>query len=161
MNEPTVQDALIAQFDDVWDMLRDGVGGFGPDQWMRREGPAPEPVRQAYHAAGAADMYCCEGDFAWDGRFRRADGRFDWDGLLVDPPSQEEFLGYVEEVQARVEVWLIERGNEAFLGALQERRHEGETYCERALYVLRHCQHHVAELNAELRHRHLPCAKWR
>ena len=66
-------------------------------------------------------------------------------------------LGYLARVNARLETWLAATD---FLAPETVYPWTGASVLSRAMYLLRHCQHHVAELYLELTRRGLPCPEW-
>ena len=86
----------------------------------------------------------------------------DWEGAKPEQlPTQEQTLLYLNEVQPKVEDWLKETSDSELLSPDTEYPWTGGSVLSRALYLLRHNQSHLGELNAELRRRELPRAKWR
>ncbi len=70
-------------------------------------------------------------------------------------------LVYLEQVEAKVKQWLLKHGDAEFLEDQSICKWTGARVLDRAIYVLRHTQHHTAQINSELRHRGLPRGKWR
>ena len=86
----------------------------------------------------------------------------DWEAATPEQlPTQEQVLIYLNEVQSEVEKWLIKASDSELLLPDVEYPWTGGSVLGRALYLLRHNQSHLGELNAELRRRELPRAKWR
>jgi hypothetical protein len=75
-----------------------------------------------------------------------------------DPDEMVAFLGRVEE---QTEAWLRGLSLEDLLAPQDAHGHTGANRLERAVYLIRHIQHHVGELNAECVRRDIPRPKWR
>jgi len=149
---------LAGQFDRTWRMFRQAVERFPQDQWLAGDVTSLVPARQAYHVVEMADYFTSPApdQFAWC-RF----GSF-WDTSRVQKlPSRQELLAYLEEVQQRVDAWLGGRTDEEMLSPDALFGWTGQSLLGRAVHLLRHTQHHLAEMNAELRRRNLPILDWR
>jgi len=154
-----IGEVVAGQFARAWETLVEAIHQFPAEQWRTGETETLIPARLAYHLIEAAEFYSgttSEG-FAWGRRFGA-----DWEGAEPDQlPTQEQVLIYLEETQTRVDAWLRGMADADLLAADSSFLWTGSTTLDRALYLLRHNQHHVGELNAELRRRRLPRAEWR
>ena len=73
-------------------------------------------------------------------------------------PSKDLILDYLKEMEGRILRWTSRTDFTA-----QETLHlyTGDTVLDRAFYLIRHCESHLAELNLELRRRGLLGPEWR
>ncbi|GAF93600.1 unnamed protein product [marine sediment metagenome] len=158
MGKNVVAAEVYAQFRRAFSMLRGSIEAFGEEEWRGGDIDFLIPCRQAYHAIESVEYYLSEypGEFKWGHRF---DG--DWEGMPAgELPTQEEVLDYLDEMQATVDAWLKGLGDEGLLAPQKGFPWTGKTPLGRALYVLRHGQHHLAEMNTELRRRGIDRPDW-
>jgi DinB family protein len=158
----TVAQVVSGQFTGVWDMVRRAIDQIPHAQWRSGErvaGKAPViPARTVYHAIEAAEFYAEQtpDTFPWGHRFG-----VDWEAATPDQlPTAAQARAYLDEVQSRVEAWLSGLDDAALLAPDNLFPWTGGTVLDRALYMLRHTQHHVGEINTELYRRGLPRVKW-
>ena len=69
-------------------------------------------------------------------------------------------LKYLDEVEAQVQSWLDGLGDAGLLESETRCPWTGDYVLCRALYLLRHVQHHLAQMNTELRRRGIDRPKW-
>lgn len=153
-----IAEAIGGQAQRTLAMLVDAVGLFPAAEWRRGDDPYLVPSRLAYHAVETIDYYFSDKpeDFPWGTRFGAG-----WEKATPDQlPDQTQILVYVREVEAKLEVWLESLSDELARQATAF-PHTGQSQLEFAIYMLRHTQHHVAELNLELHRRRLSSADWR
>jgi hypothetical protein len=74
--------------------------------------------------------------------------------------TRQEVLRYLGEVESNVRRWCNVCDDAQFLAEQSMWKWTGKTALDRALFNLRHTQHHIAQLNAELRRRGLPRGEW-
>lgn len=150
---------VAEQFDRIWAQYRSAWRLIPADQW--RSGPVDRliPARHVYHGIETVAYYCRneQPGFAWGARLGG-----DWETLGPDAlPSQEAVGEYLEETAAQVSAWLAGLGENGMLAPQDHFGWTGPNPLGRCLYVLRHCQHHLGELNAELIRRGLDPIEWR
>jgi uncharacterized damage-inducible protein DinB len=158
----TIGEELIEHFTRVWGTYRDAIRDIPEEQWRAGEVDYLTPSRLLYHVLEAAEFYSRETPkgFNWGANQRRFG--VDWEAATPEQlPTQEQTLTYLDEVQAQLEAWLKNAEDSDILSPDSEYSWTGKSVLGRALYLLRHNQHHLGELNAELRRRGLPRAKWR
>jgi hypothetical protein len=87
--------------------------------------------------------------------------KLDWEAAIPDElPSREETLAFIDRTEVRIEDWLRDLGDEGLMELEEQYGWTGDRILGRALYVLRHNQHHIGGINAELRHRGLERGEW-
>ncbi len=147
-------EALADQFVRALAMFREAVKAYPAGEWRKGEAACRRPAGLALHLVGSLGFYSSlrpgEGE----------SGRFDVDWEDKDAsklPSQDDLLSYLDDVEARWAGFLAE----ADLMAPEELfRWTGSTLLSRAAYVLRHTQHHLAEMCLELHTRGLKAPQW-
>jgi len=147
--------AIIAhQFDRVWGSLRDAISKLSDDQYRTSDSEWLAPIRLAYHIVETAEFYALKTP-------DEGSPPLDWDtGPSENLPTKEELLLYLDRVQATIREWLTKCSDEIFLLAEPDFKDCGGTRLDRAIYSLRHAQHHLGQINAELRRKGLPRGGW-
>jgi len=147
-------EALADQFVRTLSMLREAIQAFPEEQWCRGDTPYQRPAGLVLHVLVSARDYCA----LKPGDAEPADRFADWEEQ--DPsklPSQADMLAYQGEVAQRLAHFLAEADLTA---AETQFRWTGSTLLGRAAYVLRHTQHHLAEMCLELHRRGLRAPQW-
>jgi uncharacterized damage-inducible protein DinB len=154
MPDSTIGEVLARQYDRVWNSLRDAVSKLSDQQWRTSDCDWLAPIRQAYHLVDTAEFYTRRSP-------KEGDDSLDWaNGPIGQLPSQEQLLAFIDRVQPIVREWLTACGDGAFMSAEAEFHWTGGTRLDRAVYSLRHSQHHLGQINAELRRKGLPRGAW-
>jgi uncharacterized damage-inducible protein DinB len=154
MSGATIGEVVARQYDRVWGTFRDAISKLSDPQWRTSECDWLAPIRLAYHLVETAEFYSLSSP---------KDGAepLDWDSGATDQlPSQAQLLAYIDRVQPMVREWLTTCSDEAFLSSETEFDWTGGTRLDRAIYSLRHSQHHLGQINAELRRKGLPRGEW-
>lgn len=160
MSEIAVTDALADHFKRTWAMLREAIERFPEETWLDGEDQRMLPPRIAYHILMSADRYTWAGpanDYLSQRKFQ-----LDWErSALESLPSRRETLGHFQAMESRTLDWLDAHGDEGLTTAQPTFPWTGANALAQSLYLLRHLQHHLAELNVELRRRGIYCGGWR
>jgi len=152
--DATIGEILARQFDRVWTTLRDSLGNLSDAQYCDSDCEWLAPIRQAYHIVETAEFYTNE-------HIDDGNPPLDWDhGPSELLPSKSQLLVYLDRVQPAVRAWLVNCSDEAFLSVEPDFNDSGGTRLDRAVCSLRHAQHHLGQINAELRRRNLPRGGW-
>ncbi len=148
-------EAMADQFVRTLAMLREAVMVFPADEWRKGDTPYQRPAGLALHTVEAIDDLAVlkRGESGRDRRFG-----VDWEEQdSARLPSQEELLAYLGEVDRRLARFLagadLLAGEDLF-------RWTGSTLLSRMAYVLRHTQHHLAEMCLELHRRGYKAPPW-
>jgi hypothetical protein len=158
----TIGKVLMEHFTRVWETCRAAMNDIPEDQWRTGEVDYLIPSRLMYHTLEAAEFYArgTPKGYDWGGNQRRFG--VDWEGATPEQlPTRKQSLAYLDEVQAKVKEWLKDASDSDMLAPETEYPWTGGSVMARSLYLLRHIQDHLGEINAELRRRDLPRAKWR
>lgn len=156
MSENRIGQCIADQFDRVFSSLRDAIGKCPDDQWISGDVDWLIPARQAFHAVRSADFY----------RHRSREEFHcpiagDWEKTpLAELPARPALLEYLQHTQGAMKQWLTQQSDEAILADEKAFPWTGRTILDRAVYALRHVEHHLAQINSELRRRNLPRGKW-
>ena len=160
MSDTVITDALVDHFKRTWAMLAEAVRNFPEESWDSGDDPRMLPRRIGYHVLLSAERYTWQGsgdDYVPNRRFR-----LDWDAApLEDLPAKKELLKHFGAMEAKTVGWLRAHGDTGLTTTEPTFPWTGRCALAQALYLLRHLQHHQAELNVELRRRGLPAAEWK
>ncbi|MDP6360178.1 MAG: hypothetical protein QF473_33995, partial [Planctomycetota bacterium] len=88
-------------------------------------------------------------------------GNFQWQADPDSWPSREEFGRYCDDVRADVSPWLTTVNDAAILEVTSPEDWRGNCLLDLMIYVLRHSERHLGNLNAELRRRSIERPGWR
>lgn len=147
-------EALADQFRRALSMTRRAIQAFPAEEWRKGDTPYQRPAALALHLLDTTHFYCALTTAETD-----TGGRFvDWEEKDSSKlPSQDELLAYLDEIEPKVAHFLaagdLLAGEERF-------RWTGSTLLSRAIYSLRHVQHHLAEICLELHRRELKAPDW-
>lgn len=157
MSQNEIKKSLSGQFRRSLMMFKEAVLAFPPDEWRKGDLDYLRPAGVAYHVLETIDFYAGDqsaDQFPWGGRFA-----VDWeDHDSARLPSQDQLVVYLGEIEQKLEDWL-ERTD--LLSPERTFSYTGATALARALYGLRHVQHHVAEMSLELTRRGCQPPDWK
>lgn len=151
-------DIIYRQFNAAWQMLSDGSMKCPEESWKSpADDPFFTPARLAIHAIQTVDYYTSD----------NRDG-FDWRGLGFDVltvapdqlPQRPVARDYCHRIQEQVEDWLIRHGSDGLLAEDTEFTPDFATRLDRAIYVIRHTQHHAGQLSREIQIRGFGEMEW-
>jgi hypothetical protein len=140
---------LCKAYQDALDMLEDGIRKTPAERWRNGYDDYLSPARIAYHILKGLEWLTNElprEEFLRNRRFS-----LDWLGPMEAMPEPAALLEDLGRARARVEIWLTVHVVEGQAGA-QTR--------EKALYHLRHMQHHVGEYGVIARLGGYPEPEW-
>jgi hypothetical protein len=147
---------LKNQFGRVFFKLREAVMTFPAEEWLQAEAIYLRPAGLATHILETFDFYTSEltaEEFPWGERLGA-----DWEDPDKDQlPTQEVILQYLEEMKFRLTEWV---GSRNLLEEETVYPGTGETILGRVMYVLRHTEAHLAEMNLELSKRGFSIPEW-
>lgn len=160
LGEDACAKALADQFGRSWEMVLEAVRAFPEEEWRVAEEDRYQPARIVHHLLFAADRYTWSG--AADAYAPKRAPAFDWAKSPVESlPDRETALRQVEQAKADSLAWVEGLGSSGLVGEKAMWAWTGESALAQGIYHLRHLQHHMAELNVELRRRGLATVKWR
>lgn len=152
-----IRRSVADQYERVLGVFRIAVESFPAGEWRAGDSNYQRPAGLAYHVLETVDFYTSDEPadrFPWGSRFD-----VDWeseDASLL--PSQPEVIDYFEEVEAKLSGWIHRLDMTA-----SEEAHPwtGPSALGKAMYMLRHTQHHLAEMCLELDRRGYAGPEWR
>jgi len=154
-----LDERIAFQFAEAWSMLRDVIASCDDEGWRAPTDGFRNIARLAYHVVETVDDYVHEDldAFPWAERFG-----VDWEtDNLAALPTPEEIDTYIAEVEAKAAAWIADLGQDGLLEPDAVFHKEGMSHLDRALYVLRHTQHHIGEIASVFRLRAIPRPAWR
>ena len=157
----TVGEVMIRQFVQMWETFRETIANFTDEQWKKADIDWQIPARLASHAIEGADYYARANPEGYDPKVRF--GAY-WESEPEQLLDREATLKHLGEIQNHVETWLRSMSDLDLLSpnsGFQPWEEAWGSILERAVYLLRHAQHHLGQLTAELRRRGLSSAEWR
>jgi hypothetical protein len=157
MNDPYVNEALIDQFERVLLMFREAADAFSEEEWRSGDSDYQRPAGLALHLVETIHFYTSNvpvNEFEWGGPFK-----VDWEDKDSEKlPSSKQVLVYLDNIWSDAREWMtscdLSSKEDLYPGT-------GKTLLSKMGYLLRHCQHHTAELSLELTRRGLPAPEWR
>lgn len=155
MSEGPVVEALVRQFARAWGMLREAIDNCPEDQWRVAHRESLIPARLALHVVESVDFHTGESPEAFD----RHTGA-NWETSPVgDLSTRSQLVDDLDKTRAETESRLRKLGDDGLTGPDASHGYFPSAL-DHALYTMRHLQHHIGELNAELKRRGLPPGKW-
>ncbi len=148
-------EAVSDQFIRTLSMFRLAVSTFSEDAWRKGDSLYQRPAGLALHIAQTIDFYSA---------LKPGDGSDDpltqihWEERDSSKlPSQEELLGFLDIVEERLANFIAKSD---FQAEEEQFPWTGITVLSRAMYNLRHTQHHLADMAMELQRRGFTPPDW-
>jgi len=158
MNQAIVNE-LKDQFQRQWKTLHDLVSDLPDEQWRAGDIVHLVPARLTYHILAGTEVYARS--TSYQEYKSRQIFTLDWEvALLEELPTRKKTLMHIEDRQKATSAWLESLGDEGLVESNQGFEWTGSRKIGRVVYLLRHTQNHIGELNSELRRRGLPRGKW-
>ena len=150
---------LKGQFRRQWKTLRDLIANIPDEQWMTGELVHLLPGRLVYHILAGTEVYARS--TSYEEYKSHQVFALDWQVAPSEQlPSRQKTITYIEDMDKVVDGWLDSIGDEGLLSLNEGFEWTGSRKIGRAVYLLRHTQNHIGELNSELRRRGLNRGKW-
>ncbi|MDF1514061.1 MAG: hypothetical protein P1S60_09650 [Anaerolineae bacterium] len=153
----SINTAIVDHFCRAILMFRNAVVCFSAEDWKTGELDYLRPAGVAYHAVETIAFYTSglsADKFSWGSRFNA-----DWeDPDAAKLPTQDQVLTYMDQVWHAVEPWILASD---LIQPETVYHWTGSILLSRLLYVIRHIQHHTAEMNLELKKRGYPLIDWK
>lgn len=158
-----MRNALVTELrkhsDRTWSMWRNAINNIPDAAWRRGDVDYLIPVRHACHVLETAEFYL--GDLPADQYPWGSSYHGDWEGSPAeDLPDRATTLALLEKITAFADARLAAMTDELLLAPDHVFPWTGGTRLATMLYLLRHNQHHLGEMHAELRRRDIPRAAW-
>ena len=143
----------------AWHIVADASRNITDRYWCEGDNKRLVPARVGYHLLMAGERYTWQRS-ADDYLTQRRYG-MDWLELPLEQlPLLSDYLVAMEAMAEETDQWLRDAGDEGLLRTPSVWPWCGTTLLGQALYLLRHTQYHVGDLNCELRRLGLATAKW-
>ena len=142
-------------------MILCAAKGFSEAEWFKASSERMTPARIVHHILQTTERYTWLGKPAEYAGENKGQFPLDWE----DTPTSRDFLGrdaaceHLEQARLATLEWIAQSGDGLLTGK-PIWPWTGGTKLAQFLYLLRHLQHHMAELNAELHRRSLPVVDW-
>ena len=148
---------LVEQMQRVWRTLAEAIAQCDDAEWTRGGKDMATPARAAIHTIETAEFYTREqiDGFTWGHRFSLDCEQAE----ATDLPSRQQVLAYLDEVATTTSNSLSAL-SDADLSRATAFPWTGGTRLATVIYLMRHTQHHTAQISAELRRRGLAPAAW-
>jgi len=150
---------LADHFERAWAMYEEAAREIPDGEWRSDGASFVAPCRHVMHAVETAEYYsgAHPNVMEWGERFGG-----DWLNMPeASLPTGEAILPHIQAIRVRVDAWIRGMSDEDLLSPERAFPGTGDTILGRVLYLLRHHQAHVGEINADLRTRGLPRIEWR
>jgi uncharacterized damage-inducible protein DinB len=158
--ERTIVKAIEEQFRRTFAMWKEEVKNIPADEWRKGKIDYLIPSRHLCHMAVTADYYVGDAladEYDWNSLFGG-----DWEAMCPeDLPNKKKALEKLGEIEKIVNGRLAKPADKDLYVNEKQSPWTGKTLASKLMYLLRHTQHHLGELHAELRHRGIERAKWR
>ena len=151
---------LKEQFHRQWGSLRDSVNAIPDAEWKAGEIVPLVPARLLHHILGGTEVYARSTSYEDYVAHRRFGA--DWQKAPEEElPDRPTALRCIDELEKSVDQWLDALGDAGLLETDEGFPWTGTRKLGRAVYLLRHTQNHIGDMNAELRRRGVPRGAWR
>jgi hypothetical protein len=156
-NETFINESVLDQFERSLTMFREAVSAFDEQEWKKGDSDYQRPAGIAYHLIETIHFYTSNEHarlFPWGGAFG-----VDWETPDAEKlPNQQQILTYLDETWVVSKEWMnisdLSQEEKLYPGT-------GRTVLSKMGYLLRHTQHHTAELSLELTRRGFNAPEWR
>jgi uncharacterized damage-inducible protein DinB len=152
--------AIEEQFRRAFGMWKEEIGNIPAKEWRRGEIDYLVPARHLCHLIVTADYYLgrkSPEEYDWNCYFGG-----DWEELKTSRlPRKSDALKKLSEFEEVMMSRFAALTDEDLWKKETQSPWTGKTLAGKLLYLLRHSQHHVGEMHAELRHRGIKRARWR
>lgn len=139
--------SLYVQFVNSFELLRNTISQFTPNQWLRGDLKFQVPAKISVNILDALDYYFrknTQEKYTWGHRF----GGGWWQLKDSELPSPQDLLNYLDELEERVQIIFFKDLNDAdFYDPFDEQSEFGDTQLEHFVYAPRHTMHHHGALS--------------
>lgn len=158
--ETTCREELVDHFNRTWDMVIEAAERFSDANWASPDDHRYTPARVVYHLLETAERYTYTGDPKEFDAQRRL--KKNWtDSPIAELPSRGQCLTDLRATKASTVSWLSAAGAKGLTGSPPTWPWVGQSLLGQTLYLLRHTQHHQAELNQALKRLDLQPVRWK
>ena len=152
--------SLKDQWTRTWLMWEEMIQNIPDEQWARGDMDYLIPARHLIHVTVGEDV------FSGDTPLAKSDetkwfGVTAWETAPSELPGKQVALSSLAVFKSTVEARLSLLTDEDLLEPEQVHPWTGQTRMSKMLFSLRHTQHHLGEVNAELIRRGIEGVRWR
>ena len=155
--------ALVSILEDqwtrVWDMWEEMIRTIPDDEWRKGDVDYLVPARHLIHVLSCEDAFTEDIPLDQYDDFKLFEVR-EWGTPAEELVDRDEALSKLADVRVIVGERLAHLDDAALLEPEKVHPWSGQTRMGKMLYVLRHSQHHLGEVNAELSRRGIKAAIW-
>jgi hypothetical protein len=156
----TLVSSVKDQWARAWAMWEDMIRSIPDDEWRKGDIDYLIPARHLIHVAVGDDVFSSDTPFdEYD--HLQCFGLEAWKTPPGQLPSKETALDTLADIRATVEARFAKLDDAALLESEKIHPWTGQTRVGKLLYNLRHIQHHLGEVNAELIRRGIKGVGWR
>ncbi len=145
-------DEIAAAFRETLQMFEDGIHKIPDEYWRQGSGDFLIPARIAYHIMIGLEWFVTSLPEDEHRKTRRYN--LNWKGPVKDLPDRQVMLEDFAWISGRILEWFSDWERESVEGV------EHPFRLNKALYFLRHTQHHVGEFSATARLLYLERPSW-
>jgi len=144
----------------TWAMWEELIQDIPDQEWTKGDVDYLIPARHLIHVTVGEDVFTADTPFDEFDQ-RKWFGASAWETHASDLPSKDTALGRLVDFRTTVEARLSKLSDEALMESEHVHPWTGRTRLSKMLFNIRHTQHHLGEVNAELIRRGIEGASWR
>ena len=156
----TLVQSFVDQWARTWQMWEAMIRGIPDDEWRKGDIDYLVPARHLIHVAVADDFFSADTPLDQYDNLQLF-GVEDWGSSPDELPSKEAALDRLAEIRSSVEKRLARLDDAALLEPETAHPWTGPTRLGKLIFNLRHIQHHLGEVNAELIRRGMDGVGWK
>jgi len=153
----SVVDELLGQFERQFRTLDTLYDRVNDDAWTYPDERVKGAWRWMAHVLETVEFYLGEVNdgFPWGHRFG-----LDWEDEGAEPPSQEAMRAYQADMAQLTRTVLAGKSDRDLLEPEAVHPWTGKTYIGKLLYLMRHTQQHIGDINRVLRLNGCDALQW-
>jgi hypothetical protein len=155
----TLVESVKEQWARTWSMWEEMIHSIPDEEWTSGEIDYLIPARHLVHVTVGEDVFSADTPLD-DSDEAKWFGVTAWETAASNLPDKEVALGKLAVFRSTVEARLSQLTDEALLEPEQAHPWTGQTRMSKLLFSLRHTQHHLGEVNAELIRRGIKGIRW-
>ena len=152
--------SFMDQWARTWQMWEEMIQCIPDDEWTRGDIDYLVPARHLIHAAVGDDVFSADTPFDQYDNLQWF-GVGEWGTSPDELPSKEAALNKLADIRSTVEQRLTKLDDTVLLEPETAHPWTGATRVGKLIYNLRHIQHHLGEVNAELIRRGIEGVGWK
>lgn len=157
MSQSEIKADVYTQYHRAIEMFREAIHLFPEAEWKHGETDYLRPAGVAFHVVECLDFYTQEKpgkEFPWGYRFN-----VNWyEPESAKLPDKDQVLTYLSEMETKLANWFEDND---LLSEEKLMPKMAKTMLGRAVYGIRHMQHHLSEMAQELTSRGYKAPEWK